>query len=160
MRLIATGDGRVPTAEEYERFHRNEGRQTASDRWPSRSQLSRMYGSWLRATQAAMQLLAPQPDSQLVRTYRSQAVMAYSAHDCIRSLLDCTVDVGRRPTQSEYEAWIELSRRIDRSYGSGRRRLPNIAAIQRLLGSWAHALDAAHTWQSDGTSKLEPRDDA
>ena len=69
VQIVARDPARIPLGEEYET---ERGRRApCGEEWPSRSQLSRAYGSWLHAVSAAMELIVHAPTPQPPATRRA-----------------------------------------------------------------------------------------
>lgn len=145
VEMIARAPARIPLGEEYE--SQRAGRIASGEEWPSRSQLSRAYGSWLLAVSAAMELDRPRGDT-LPPSYQARPVSGrrHTRQDAIRAIVRCHDEIGTWPTQSDYLQWRRILRHTGRLYGPGEPRLPDIKALRRLFGSWTRARDVAKYW--------------
>jgi hypothetical protein len=143
IQMVARAPTRIPLGEEYEA---ERTQRATSGEWPSRSQLSRAYGSWLHAVSAAMELDHPRT---LPPSYQARPAAGppYTRRDAIHAITRCKEEIGAWPAQSDYLQWRRILRHNGRLYGPGEPRLPDTKAIRRLFGSWAHAQDAALRWE-------------
>jgi hypothetical protein len=146
--IVAAAPTRIPLGEEYE--SKRASRTERGEVWPSRSQLSRAYGSWLLAVSAAMELDRPRghipPPSYQARPVSGRR---HTREDAIRAIVRCHDEIGAWPTQSDYLQWRRILRHTGRLYGPGEPRLPDTKALRRLFGSWTRARDAAQRWVDD-----------
>lgn len=148
--IVAAAPTRIPLGEEYE--SERASRKERGEAWPSRSQLSRAYGSWLLAVSAAMELDRPRghipPPSYQARPASGRR---HTREDAIRAIARCHDEIGAWPTQSDYLQWRRVLRHTGRLYGPGEPRLPDIKVLRRLFGSWTRARDVAKNWSRPDT---------
>lgn len=145
VQMVANAPGWIPRGEDYEAELAK--RVSEGEEWPSRSQLSRAYGSWLLAVSAAMELHDPcghiPPPSYQARPVAGRA---HTRRAAILAITRCRDEIGAWPTQSDYLQWRRILRRTGRLYGPGEPRLPDAKALRRMFGSWTRARDAAQKW--------------
>jgi hypothetical protein len=152
VEIVAAAPSRIPLGEEYE--NERASRIESGEAWPSRSQLSRAYGSWLLAVSAAMELDRPRGDT-LPPGYQARPVSGRrnTRQDTIRAIVRCHDDIGTWPTQSDYLQWLRILRHTGRLYGPGEPRLP----ARRPYGDYSVAGHARETQLEDGsTATPEP----
>jgi hypothetical protein len=145
VEMVAAAPAHIPLSDEYD-TQRHE-RLAAGQTWPSRSQLSRAYGSWLRAVAAAIELEQPQRTAP-APSYQARPVAGhpYTREDAVRAIARCCEEIGHWPNQSDYLQWRRILRHMGRLYGPGEPRLPDPKALRRLYGNWLHASEAAQRW--------------
>lgn len=145
VQIVARDPARIPLGEEYETERGR--RATCGEEWPSRSQLSRAYGSWLHAVSAAMELDRPRAHTPSP-SYQARPASGrrHTRREAILSIARCRKEIGAWPTQSDYLQWRRILRHTGRIYGPGEPRLPDIKTLRRLFGSWTLARDAAERW--------------
>lgn len=143
--IVAAAPTRIPLGDEYE--SERASRTERGEVWPSRSQLSRAYGSWLLAVSAAMELDRPRGHTP-PPSYQARPVSGrrHTREGAIRAIARCHDEIGTWPTQSDYLQWRRLLRHTGRLYGPGEPRLPDTKTLRRLFGSWTQAQDAAQRW--------------
>jgi hypothetical protein len=153
VEIVAAGPARIPLGEEYE--SERASRMESGEEWPSRSQLSRAYGSWLLAVSAAMELDRPRGDT-LPPSYQARPVSGrrHTRQDAIRAIVRCRDEIGIWPTQSDYLQWRRILRHTGRLYGPREPRLPDTKVLRRLFGSWTRARHAARGW-ADSNPRTE-----
>lgn len=151
LQIVSRSPARIPLGEEYEA---ERGLRVAcGEEWPSRSQLSRAYGSWLHAVSAAMELERPRGHTP-TPSYQARpaAGRRHTRRDAILAIVRCQEEIGAWPTQSDYLQWRRILRHTGRLYGPGEPRLPDVKAMRRMFGSWAHVRNAAERWATRAPS--------
>jgi hypothetical protein len=145
VQIVVRAPARIPLGEEYEAERAQ--RATSGEEWPSRSQLSRAYGSWLRAVSAAMELDHPRSRTP-PPSYHARPVAGppYTRRDALLAVTRCMKEIGAWPTQSDYLQWRRILRHTGRLHGPGEPRLPDAKTLRRLYGSWSQARGAAERW--------------
>jgi len=111
--------------------------------WPSRSQLSRAYGSWLHAVDAATTLAGePLAAGAPSERGRSRVAHRYIRSDLILAIQRCRLALGEWPTSRAYGHWRRLTLRASRQHGHAD-AIPSVDAITRRFGTWTRATQLA-----------------
>ena len=151
--MVACAPARIPLGDKYEA--ERDRRALDGEEWPSRSQLSRAYGSWLRAVNAAMELDRPRAHTPQPSFHaRPIAGPPYTRRDALLAITRCQQEIGAWPTQSDYLQWRRILRRTGRLHGPGEPRLPDAKTLRRLFGGWTQARNAAWRWSTPEGSEL------
>lgn len=141
--LIEGSGGETPRVAEYETERLSPAR--AGEKWPTPSQLSAAYGSWLHACCAAFRLWAEGSHARVAHTNR-HAVRDYALYrrqHVVEAIHRFRVRFGHWPTQWEYQEWSRLRRRVARLTGQPDPRLPMLQRISELCSSWDRAVALA-----------------
>jgi hypothetical protein len=143
--MIARTPARIPLGEEYEAERGK--RALDGEEWPSRTQLTRAYGSWLHTVSAAMELDQPRGHTP-TPSFHAHPVAGppYTRRDALTAITRCQRELGAWPTQSDYLQWRRIMRYIGRLHGPGEPRIPDAKTLKRLYGNWSHARNAAERW--------------
>lgn len=124
----------------------DQARRKREDGWPSASQLSRYYGGWLGALDAAAALSDPsagrrapadRAHADLVNTH------AYSRAQLASALIRCRQTLGFWPGTQDYSQYRRVHLRAARLHVSTDERLPNSRTLRRHFGSWDAAISYA-----------------
>ena len=138
---IVENDPELPDTSAYD-----EARREHEGDWPSASQLSRYYGGWLGALDAAATLAAPQAGRRAPadRAHTHLAnTRAYSRAQLASALIRCHNTLGFWPGTQDYSQYRRVHLRTARLHISGIERQPNARTIRRHFGSWDAAIECA-----------------
>ncbi|MGI8801037.1 MAG: hypothetical protein ACR2KV_02530 [Solirubrobacteraceae bacterium] len=111
--------------------------------WPSRSQLSRAYGGWIRALEAATKLIHQAGPGSPGDSRRSSARRYSSRADLLVSVEQCRLVIGTWPSRSTYTRWASLAVRTARRHGRTDPAIPSARAIIKRFGTWTRAVELA-----------------
>lgn len=133
--VLGSKGGELPSVREYDEFRRR-----SISNWPSGSQITREYGSWVRAVRSAASLHGPITRRRPNR-YPSHP---YTRDEILTSIEMFYSEVGYWPVvRAEYSAWATLSRSVQMRWGKPRPRIANLNVIQKRFDSLGCAVDAA-----------------
>jgi hypothetical protein len=137
--LIVQRDGSLPTVREYENH-----RATRSPSAPSASALTKRYGTWLSALNAASQFMTLSRRSP-VQPYKTPRHAPYTPAECLGALAYFHKRFGEWPRPSEYREWSRSTRRAARETGAKDPCLPDLKVILKRFGTFDRALSAAES---------------
>lgn len=143
--LVSEGHDYV-TAADYQaaRAERAEKGET----WPDASTLSRAFGHWISAMQAATRFWFDGGRAR-VRSERSYTGRhgGYQPRKIVAAIREFEREHGAWPTAWEWERYVAIRRRIDRRNGR-RPRWPDLVQLRKAYGSFDGAVDAARRTRS------------
>lgn len=151
--IVSGAEGEFVTAEAYERI-RSERRERG-EVWPAASSLSRAYGHWLRALEAACRFWHVGGAARVAADHRhARPSQSYKPIEIRSALLKAQANLGLAadewPTEWEYLEWAARNRQLGRSSGS-ERRIPGAKQIRKAYGSYAAAVAAARRVMRGGS---------
>jgi hypothetical protein len=149
--LIAQGDSET-NSDKYEAVRA--ARAARGEQWPSRSQLTRAYGTWLHALRAATTLASePLGAGAPSDLRRSRVSRRYTRNDLIVAIQRCRLALGEWPTASAYGHWRRLALRAARRHGPANAAIPSTCVIAKRFGTWSRALALA---EAAGAAQTTP----
>jgi hypothetical protein len=141
IELVTGGDSQDANTDSYEALRAK--RAAAGQTWPSRSQLSRAYGTWLRALDAATTLAGEATGGAPSHCGRPRVRHRYSRRDLVLALQRSHIALGMWPSPREYQRWRSLAVRAARNHGRAAAAIPSHPVIARRFGTWSRALALA-----------------
>lgn len=136
-----------PSQERYEDARERHGKQN----WPAAATLGDTFGSWARATQAALSLARDQTKGIYPLGTKPLPRTGHTRHEAIRAIQKCSrFDGGQWPDQWTYETGAKVACEQARIARADDPRLPGLPRIRKLFGDYATALAAARrdpTWK-------------
>jgi hypothetical protein len=139
--LIAQGHGDT-NSDMYEAVRAT--RAAAGEHWPSRSQLTRAYGTWLHALDAATTLASDLlPAGAPSDRGRSRVSRRYTRSDLIVAIQRCRLALEEWPTASTYGHWRRVTLRATRQHGTVDAAIPATGVITKRFGTWSRAIAIA-----------------
>lgn len=154
IRLVSEGGEFIPTTR-YEEARREAA--GAGEDWPTASNLSRSYGHWLVAVEAAARFWfnggAERVASSHAHAVGSQS--SYEPKEIVVAIEQCQRELDlppdQWPTQWEYQEWAEIKRRLARRAGSATTRAvrstgsrwPGLKQIRKAFGTYEAAARSA-----------------
>ncbi len=130
------------TGESYEAL-RADRRAATAESWPSRSQLSRAYGNWMRALEAASKLIGEAGPGAPGDHANRSAPRLYTRRDLLTAIERCRLVIGTWPSRSTYARWTSLAIRNARRHGRTDPAIPSVSAIIKRFGTWTRAVELA-----------------
>jgi hypothetical protein len=139
--LIAHGDSER-NSDQYEALRAV--RAANGEQWPSRSQLTRAYGTWLQALDAATTLATePLGAGAPSDRGRNRVSRRYTRGDLIVAIQRCRLALDEWPTANAYGHWRRIAMRAGRKHGPANEAIPSTGAVTRRFGTWARAIALA-----------------
>jgi hypothetical protein len=139
--LIAQGHADT-NSDSYEEVRA--ARAAGGELWPSRSQLTRAYGTWLHALDAATTLASePLGAGAPSDRGRNRVSRRYTRNDLIVAIQRCRLALDEWPTASTYGHWRRVALRAARQHGAANAAIPSTPVVTKRFGTWTRALAIA-----------------
>ncbi len=148
VEMVMESDDLEAVSDRYEQLRVE--RRAAGEEWPSRSQLSRAYGGWLPALDAALKLSTTVAPGAPSHKARERAKRSYTRPEVIHAIQRCARTTGTTPTMTLYAQWARLAKRAAHQQGKAEPPIPSLHSIARAYGTWSRALEVARRHSAQG----------
>jgi hypothetical protein len=139
--VVADGTGEIPSTRAYD-----DARKAAvdGDAFPTASGLSRVYGGWLNAVEAAMAIHFNDHARRAVRSGAWTGLHPrYTREEVVAAILRFRDTFGAFPSRTEFERWGRIARRLARAGGHPDPRIPTAGPVKKSYPNFAAAVEAA-----------------
>jgi hypothetical protein len=169
--IISEGTGEFVTSTGYDKERADRRNGMEAEEWPTASALTRAYGHWLAAVNAACRFWFDGSAGYVPDTYRHKRTYQwpYEPAEILKAIRRCQRELGLAseegsassdatsrqapaggatfPTEWEYREWAFLTRRLAARAGTSC-RVPGAHQHRRAFGGYAGAVEAARRVES------------